>query len=97
VNVFSIAKQRLPDKLKELRKPKAEVGTFADGRLKYESETRNGYTSPKNRLVKLAPLSVAKAKVAGKNTIALPAQEHSHPAQKRHPNTDCRKMLHPKG
>ena len=58
-DVFSIAKQRLPDKLKELRKPKAEVGTFADGRLKYESETRNGYTSRKNRLVKLAPLSVA--------------------------------------
>jgi len=57
--VFSTARLRLPDKLKELRKPKAEVGTFADGRIKYEAATRNGYTSCKNRLVKLAPLSVA--------------------------------------
>jgi integrase len=58
-DVFTTAKLRLPDKLKELRKPKAHVGTFADGRLKYEAETKNGYTSRKNRLVKLAPLSVA--------------------------------------
>jgi len=58
-DVFTTAKVRLPDKLKELRKPKAHVGTFADGRLKYEAETKNGYTSKKNRLVKLAPLSVA--------------------------------------
>ena len=58
-DVFTTAKVRLPDKLKELRKPKAHVGTFADGRIKYETETSNGYTSRKNRLVKLAPLSVA--------------------------------------
>lgn len=58
-DVFSVAKVRLPDKLKELRKPKAQVGTFADGRTKYETETSNGYTSRKNRLVKLAPLSIA--------------------------------------
>ena len=58
-DVFTTAKVRLPDKLKELRKPKAQVGTFADGRLKYEAETSNGYTSRKNRLVKLAPLSIA--------------------------------------
>ena len=57
-DVFSTAKLRLPDKLKELRKPKAEVGTFGDGRIKYEAETRNGYTSRKKRLVKLAPLSI---------------------------------------
>lgn len=48
-DIFTTAKLRLPDKLKELQKPKAEVGTFADGRLKYEAETRNDYT--------LAPLS----------------------------------------
>ena len=48
-DVFTTAKLRLPDKLKELRKPKAEVGTFMDGRLKYEAETQNDYT--------LAPLS----------------------------------------
>jgi integrase len=58
-DVFTTAKLRLPDKLKELRKPKAQVGTFAEGRIKYESETNHGYTSRKNRLVKLAPLSVA--------------------------------------
>ena len=48
-DVFTTAKTKLPDKLKEFRKPKAEVGTFADGRLKYEAETQNVYT--------LAPLS----------------------------------------
>jgi integrase len=47
--VFTTAKVRLPDKLEELRKPKAEVGTFKDGREKYEAETQNDYT--------LAPLS----------------------------------------
>lgn len=57
-NVFTTAKLRLADKLKELRKPKALIGTFADGRTKYETETRNGYTSRKNKLVKLAPLSI---------------------------------------
>lgn len=57
--VFSTAKQRLPDKLKELRKPKALVGSFGDGRLKYEAESQNGYTSKKNRFIKLAPLSIA--------------------------------------
>jgi hypothetical protein len=57
--VFSTARLRLPDKLKELRKPKAEIGTFAGGRIKYGAETRNGHTSRKNRLVKLAPLNVA--------------------------------------
>jgi integrase len=57
-DVFTAAKQKLPDMVKALRKPKAEAGTFADGRLKYEAETRNGYTSRKKRLVKLAPLSI---------------------------------------
>jgi site-specific recombinase XerD len=57
-DVFSTAKLRLPDKIKELRKPKAIVGTFGEGRLKYEAESKNGYTSKKNRFVKLAPLSI---------------------------------------
>ena len=57
--VFTTAKLRLPDKLKEIRKPKAEVGTFGDARLKYEAETHNGYTSRKKRLIKLAPKSIA--------------------------------------
>jgi len=35
-DVFTVAKLRLPDKLEELRKPKMEVGTFADRRLKFE-------------------------------------------------------------
>ena len=55
---LTTARDRLPLKLAELRKPKAEVGSFGDGRIKYEAETRNGYTSRKKRLVKLAPLSI---------------------------------------
>lgn len=58
-DVFTTAKIKLPDKLKELRKPKAITGTFGDGRLKYEAETNNGYTSKKRRFIKLAPLSIA--------------------------------------
>jgi integrase len=57
-DVITTAKLKLPDKIKELRTPKAEVGTFGDGCLKYEAETRNGYTSRKKRLIKLAPLSI---------------------------------------
>jgi integrase len=57
-NVLTTARDRLPLTLDRLRKPKAEVGTFGDGRLKYEAETRNGYTSRKKRLIKLAPLSI---------------------------------------
>ena len=43
-DVFSVAKQRLPDKLKELRKPKAFIGTFADGRVQFEEQTRCDHT-----------------------------------------------------
>jgi integrase len=39
--VLTTAREKLPDKLKELRKPKAQVGTFAAGRLEFEAETRN--------------------------------------------------------
>lgn len=42
--MFTTAKLRPSDKLKELRKPKAEIGKFMDGRLRYESETKNDYT-----------------------------------------------------
>jgi hypothetical protein len=42
-DVFSKAKQKLPDKLKELRKPKVEVGTFADGRSQFEEQTRRDH------------------------------------------------------
>src|SRR5439155_13213744 len=42
--VFTVAKLRLPDKLEELRKPKAEVGIFADGRLKFEDQTNCDHT-----------------------------------------------------
>ena len=45
-DVFPVAKQRLPDKIKELRKPKVEVGTFADGRLPFEQQTRGDGTLP---------------------------------------------------
>jgi hypothetical protein len=43
-DVFTTAKLRLPDKLKEIRKPKAVVGTFADGRLKFERQTNSDHT-----------------------------------------------------
>jgi integrase len=43
-NVFTTARLRLPDKLKELRKPKAEVGTFADGRVQFERQTMSDHT-----------------------------------------------------
>jgi len=58
-DVFTAARLRLPDKKKELRKPRAEVGTFGDARVKYEAETYNGYTSREKRLIKLAPKSIA--------------------------------------
>jgi len=38
-DVFTVAKDRLRLKVKELRKPKAELGTFADGRLKFDQAT----------------------------------------------------------
>ncbi|HEY5232803.1 MAG TPA: site-specific integrase [Verrucomicrobiae bacterium] len=40
-DVFTTAKLRLPDALKMIRKPKAQAGTFADGRVQFEAETRN--------------------------------------------------------
>jgi integrase len=43
-DVFSVAKLRLQDKLKELRKPKAKVGTFADGRMQFEQQTKSDHT-----------------------------------------------------
>ncbi len=43
-DVFTVAKLRLPDKLEELRNPKPEVGTFADGRVKFEHETNCDHT-----------------------------------------------------
>src|ERR1035438_4699672 len=40
-DVITTAKLKLPDKIKELRTPKAEVGTFGDGCLKYEADRKN--------------------------------------------------------
>jgi hypothetical protein len=42
--VFATAKLRLPDKLKEFKKPKATVGTFAEARKLYEADLENDYT-----------------------------------------------------
>src|SRR5437763_96293 len=50
-DVFATAKLRLDGRLKELKAPKADVGTFGDGRLRYESETKHGYTSRKKKLI----------------------------------------------
>jgi integrase len=43
-DVFTTARLLLPDKLKILRKPEVVVGTFADGRLKYEQQTNSDHT-----------------------------------------------------
>jgi integrase len=43
-DVFTTAKLKLPDKIKELKKPKATVGTFAEARLLYETDLDNDYT-----------------------------------------------------
>ncbi len=43
-DVFTTAKLRLPDKLKEIRKPNAVIGSFADGRLKFERQTNSDHT-----------------------------------------------------
>ncbi len=43
-DVFTTAKLRLPDKLKDMRKPKAIVGTFAEGRLQFERQTNSDHT-----------------------------------------------------
>lgn len=40
-DVFTTAKLKLPDALKQMRKPKAEAGTFSFGRVQFEAETRN--------------------------------------------------------
>jgi integrase len=42
--VFTTARLCLPDKIKELRKPKAEIGTFADGRIQFERQTNSDHT-----------------------------------------------------
>ncbi|MEO5804417.1 MAG: tyrosine-type recombinase/integrase [Verrucomicrobiota bacterium] len=43
-DVFSTAKLRLPDKLKQLRKPKFIAGTFGEAAAKYQRETQSDHT-----------------------------------------------------
>jgi integrase len=43
-DVFTTAKLKLPDKVKEIVKPKAAVGTFAEARLLYEADLANDHT-----------------------------------------------------
>src|SRR5579871_1911362 len=43
-DVFTTAKVRLPDKLKEFKKPKTIVGTFGEARALYETDLANDYT-----------------------------------------------------
>jgi integrase len=57
-DVFTTAKLRLPDKLKELRKPKFVAGTFGQARADYERETQSDHTlAPKSREYRLRCLS----------------------------------------
>jgi integrase len=43
-DVFTTAKLRLPDKIKEFRRPAAEAGTFKDARLLYLADLENDHT-----------------------------------------------------
>jgi integrase len=59
-DVFTEAKVKLPDKLKEFNTPKATPGTFEQARLDYESDLENDYTlsdgSRKYRKARIAAL-----------------------------------------
>jgi integrase len=59
-DVFTTAKLRLADKLKEFRKPKASVGTFSEARLLYEADLANDHTltseSKRYRITRIAAL-----------------------------------------
>jgi len=49
-DVFATAKLKLPDKIKELRKPPAEVGTFAEARALYLADIENNHAlSPETK------------------------------------------------
>ncbi len=58
--VKTVAEARLPDKIKELKTPKAPLGTFAAARLLYETDLENDHTlkdrSKKYRLGRLQAL-----------------------------------------
>ena len=43
-DVFTTAKLKLPDQLKEFKKPKAAVATFAEARALYETDLENDHT-----------------------------------------------------
>ena len=48
--MFTTAKLRLADKRKELRKPPAEVGTFAEARFLYQADIENHHSlSPETK------------------------------------------------
>ncbi len=55
---FTTAKLRLADKLKEFRKPKVTVGTFAEARLLYEADLANDHTlAPKSKQYRLSRIA----------------------------------------
>jgi integrase len=57
-DVFTTAKLKLPDKLKEFRKPKAALGTFAEARLLYEADLANDHTlAPESKQFRLARIA----------------------------------------
>src|SRR6185503_10484454 len=43
-DVFTTAKDKLPDKLKEFKKPKAPIGSFKEARLAYVQDLENDHT-----------------------------------------------------
>jgi integrase len=59
-NVWTTAKLKLPDAIREVKKPKAAVGTFAEARLLYESDLSNDHAikpeSKRYRIFRIAAL-----------------------------------------
>lgn len=57
-DVLTTARLRLPDKVKELRKPKAEFGTFAEARALYAADINADHTlAPKSRIYRLGRIT----------------------------------------
>jgi integrase len=57
-DVFTTAKIKLPDAIKEIRKPKAAVGSFTEARLLYETDLANDHTlAPESRRFRLARIA----------------------------------------
>jgi integrase len=56
--VFTVAKDKLPSKLKELRKPAPEIGTFGEARAAYEADLEADHAlAPQSKLYRKARIA----------------------------------------